>query len=170
MKYRKIITTLFIFFAVFVCSSNLAINYKDWVVFVKTCQNEQFCVNFPTDPETRSIKPLNFDEDNRFWAASAEHEVIYCLEVMPKNNNDEYLDDYLKFLKNNSEIEIIDSSFSGERTNKILDISYFNIKNLLYGKTRLIMTKNNIYSLSTSYNEGEKEDHGYFIASFFVDF
>jgi hypothetical protein len=146
-----------------------AINEKEWVVFIKSYSNERFCINFPNDPEFFN-KPSEGNEKKTFVARASQAGINYTLEVSP-NNKENYLGKMLDKIKQNQDLEIVDYSISNQTANwnnKILDLACVDHKKSQTEKIRMIFTKNNIYQLHTVFNSSEKNDHNYFINSFFI--
>ena len=169
MRHFKIVILIFILFI----STHIyaaKVNDKEWIVFVKSYRDEQFCVNFPRDPDILDLSINKGDDEGKIFFAKVDNDnVNYSIEVIPNNDND-YFEELLTSLKNQTNIEIVDHSFSSDKkNNKIIDISYKDNEHLTLSKTRTIITKSNIYTLFTSSMIGGNEDHKYFITSFFVE-
>ena len=160
-------------FKIFICIlvvfiSSLAfsqINPKEWVVFIKSYKNEQFCVNFPDDPEFFNTVQKS-DNEKLFFANAASSGANYSIEVLPTLDKD-YLTKFFSYLKHQPDLEIVNYSFFNGM-NKGLDIEYIDQSKSLSTKTRAIITKNSTYILSTSFKVNEKEDHTYFVSSFSI--
>jgi hypothetical protein len=168
MKLLKKIICFFLIVASTMAFS--AINEKKWIVLIKTYTDERFSLNFPKDPEY-SYKQSK-DNKKVFVATAAEAGVNYALEVAPNNNDEDPIRKMLDETKQNQNLEIIDYSTSsdrGSRYNKILDLVCLDHTKSQMEKKRIVVTKKNIYQLYTLFNSGEKNDHGYFINSFYIE-
>jgi hypothetical protein len=163
MRLFKILFCSFIIFISTLCFS-AQLNPKEWVVFIKSYQNEQFCVNFPDDPEFFS-RAQEKGEEKLFFANAASDGVSYSIEVVP-TIGDDFLTNFFSSLKDQPNVEILNYSFFNQK--KGLDIAYIDHDQFLAGKTRTIVTKKNTYILKTSYKVGEKKDHTYFTSSFAI--
>lgn len=162
----RFIKKLIFILAVFIsCSAFSAqLNPKEWVVFIKSYSTEQFCVNFPDDPEFFS-RQKESGEDKLFFANSASSGVNYSIQVIP-NSNKEFLNDYLSSIKEESDIEMKNQTFFKGYNYSGVDLAYVDKSKSMSIKTRSIVTQKNTYILNTSSKVGEKDDHTYFISSF----
>jgi hypothetical protein len=168
MKFLRFIIIIFISL-----SSGLAfakdINNKEWLVFVKTYGKEKACLFFPDDPKTSSVKEL-YSGKQYFSAHSVKDGVDYMLKIMPKNSNSkEYFSLLVSSLEKYSNIEMINSSLTEKEDKDVIDLMYKDLELNEFCKNTVILTDLSIYSLFTSFKEGEKEEHNYFISSFTVD-
>ena len=135
----------------------------DWIVFVKVFEKEKFTVNFPREPFSMSYDLKNFEKRCVFLKAKKEG-VNYAIQITPKyrDNTKMVFKDILKRFKNFSPLELMEFSFS--ENGNFLDLFFKDNSLSVFCRTRVIVTKNNIYSLFTFYKE--KEAHNSFIKSF----
>ena len=147
------------------------INEKQWVVYVKTYRGERFCVNFPKDPTTFSSDLKKNSKEKTFSIETAIDGVNYSLLASPKDHED-YFSSIIDNLKSRSNIVILDQNLTQMEGKQILDITFKDLEKIkmpVFCKMQTILTKNNVYSLFTSYKEDDKESHNYFISSFQIE-
>ncbi|KPK33484.1 MAG: hypothetical protein AMS24_00845 [Chlamydiae bacterium SM23_39] len=145
-------------------------NKFSWDVFVKTYGNEKFIVNFPNDPVCLKFNLKDKNKKGLFIKAS-EGEIDYVLQVAENYNEDEkkVLFNILRGLKNFPFVNIVKFSFCEKKDEKFLDVIFQDLFLSIICKAKIIVTKNNIYSLFTSYKNGMDEKHKFFIKSFHLD-
>ncbi len=143
----------------------LVLNPKEWIVFVKTYGNDKFSINFPVDPR---ILTSNIDDQKVLSIKAEEAGAEYTLQIAPKFDENAIFDS-LEKLKSNASITVLEESFTQQEKRKVLSYFYKDEKISKFFKTHIIITDKNVYSFSTSYLEGVKENHKFFISSFYLE-
>lgn len=164
MRFYKLIVLILVMLF-YNSSFGMHVNEKQWVVFVKNYEGKRFCINFPEDPIQHV---LSKEGEKKFIVKSDGLNVSYSLEVSSKNECSGF-DMMLNFFKSNSNVKIIDYSFTENKGKTTFDVIYLSEGDAVCNKLREVVTKNNSYKLCTSYKNHEKEDHSYFTSSFSLE-
>lgn len=162
---RFVFNCLIFLFSMFTLafSENRVLNEKEWIVFIKTFNDEKFSVNFPIDPTLNLLKRKNLKEG--LFLTSSQDQVHFALETTV-NEGEDYFSILLNELKKDSTIELLEAA---NASGPIFDIHYRDLATDLFCKIRVILTSANVYYLITTFLKEEMDLHDYFISSFRID-
>lgn len=139
---------------------------EPWVVCIKKCGNEKIMIRFPEDPEMKFFKDL---PSHHF--SSSDEEIHYSLTTLIENEkpSKDVFEEVLKEIQTSKEKKLLEQQEKKIPWGKRLDLKYLisDGQASTVVKTSTIVTKNNIYTLKTSFPQNlEGDQHHIFTKSF----
>jgi hypothetical protein len=179
MKYKIIIIFLIILYSVSCFASHITIDQQKvfseldklssdfesddiWALYIRKFGNEKIMIRFPKSPILKSLS----DQENSYCIQCKDENNIYQLFVQPLDNyQKDIIYTMLQKVQNDSNAEIV-NHFTKKESKNILDISYYENNNDKQVRNRIIVTKENVFTLKVEHPKSSTISDEYFMHSF----